>query len=395
MSVEKKFKQKVIYTVALAATFLFFTTPVFSQSLPQGGTVVEGAANLDYTSQANTLNVNVGSDKVITNWDSFNVASGHTVNFNRDTSFVSLNRVTGKDPSSIFGNINSKNGQIFLVNANGILFGKGSHVNVPGLVASTLDITNENFMKGNYEFYKVEGKNGSIVNQGIISTNKAGGYICLLSQAVDNQNVAIANSGTVTLAAGEQIRVVSLDNKDLIQVYVDKEVQSKILGIDGKPMDSAIKNSGTIQADGGKVILTAKAVNKVFDYAINNSGVVQAASVSDKDGVIELTASGAPILNTATGVIAASKEIKIVNETSDIVNEGTIRVSSPVSGTATITLIANNGAVLNSGSITTNGTSTAINGGRVALLGATLLQNGLISADAYLAGIAGTIELIS
>ncbi|MFA5272119.1 MAG: filamentous hemagglutinin N-terminal domain-containing protein, partial [Candidatus Omnitrophota bacterium] len=393
MNLEKNFSQKLIYTVAFAATFLFFTTPVFSQELPQGGTVVEGNVNLDYT-QANTLNVNVGSDKVITDWDSFNVGTGNTVNFNRDTSFVSLNRVTGADPSSIFGTINAQNGQIFLVNSNGILFGQGSHVNAAGLVASTLDITNENFMKGKYEFYKVAGKNGYVINQGIISTNKAGGYICLLSQAVDNQGVAIANLGTVTLAAGEKI-TVGLDNKDLISVVVDEAVQSEIIGPDGQTMDSAIKNSGVIQANGGKIILTAKVLNKVFDYAINNTGVIQAASLNDKDGVIELTASGAPIVNKAEGVITASKQITIVNEISDIINEGTISVVSPIADIAVITITANNGSIVNTGSVTANGTSTAINGGRVALLGATLLQNGLISADAYEAGTAGRVEIIS
>jgi len=208
----KKSKNIGIYKIVVSAIFLFLLSfNSFSQELPQNGTVVKGVAALDY-SVPDTLNVNVGSDKVITNWDSFNVGSGKTVNFNRDSSFIALTRVTGADPSSIFGTINATNGQIFLVNPNGIIFGSGSHVNAAGLVASTLDISNEDFMAGRYNFYKVDDKNGYIVNKGIIKTSKPGGYICLFSQAIDNQGVAIADLGTVALAAGEEI-TMSLDDK--------------------------------------------------------------------------------------------------------------------------------------------------------------------------------------
>jgi len=311
----KKSKNIGIYKIVVSAIFLFLLSfNSFSQELPQNGTVVKGVAALDY-SVPDTLNVNIGSDKVITNWDSFNVGSGKTVNFNRDSSFIdssfiALNRVTGADPSSIFGTINATNGQIFLVNPNGIIFGSGSHVNAAGLVASTLDISNEDFMAGRYNFYKVDDKNGYIVNKGIIKTSKPGGYICLFSQAIDNQGVAIADLGTVALAAGEEI-TMSLDDKGLISVVIAKEVQPTIFDADGNRMDSAIKNSGTLSANGGKVILTAEVLNDVFDYAINNSGVIQAAALDEHDGVIELTASGAPILLAATGRIEASGNISI------------------------------------------------------------------------------------
>ncbi|MFA5196314.1 MAG: filamentous hemagglutinin N-terminal domain-containing protein, partial [Bacteroidales bacterium] len=275
----KKFSKKIsIYKIAFSAIFLFsLSSNCFSQSLPEGGTVVDGSATINYT-DPNTVDITIGSDKSIINWNSYNVDAGKTVNYNRDSSFISLNRVTGADPSSIFGTINATNGQIFLVNPNGIIFGSGSHVNAAGLVASTLDITNENFMKGNYEFFKVAGKNGYIVNKGIIRTTKPGGYICLFSQAIDNQGFAVADLGTVVLAAGEEI-TMSLDDKGTISVVISKEVQSAISDADGNRFDSAIKNSGTIQANGGKIILTAAVLNDVFDYAINNSGVIEAQAL--------------------------------------------------------------------------------------------------------------------
>jgi len=67
-------------------------------------------------------------------------------------------------------------------------------------------------------------------------------------------------------------------------------------------MDSAIKNTGIISANGGKVILTAKVLNSVFDYAINNTGVIKAKSLVNHNGVVELTATGAPICNIGTGL---------------------------------------------------------------------------------------------
>jgi len=161
----KKSRKIGIHKIAVSAIFLFsLSSNCFSQSLPQGGTVVDGSAAINYT-DPNTVDVNIGSDKAIIDWNSYNVAKDHTVNYNRESSFICLNRVTGANPSEIFGTINATNGQIFLVNPNGIIFGPGSHVNAAGLVASTLDITNENFIKGNYEFFKVADKNGYIVNK--------------------------------------------------------------------------------------------------------------------------------------------------------------------------------------------------------------------------------------
>ncbi|MFA5008279.1 MAG: filamentous hemagglutinin N-terminal domain-containing protein [Candidatus Omnitrophota bacterium] len=404
MGLLKNLNQKIICQIALAAIFLFLFTPVcFSQNLPANGTVVGGdtQAQLDY-STPNELNVNVHVDKVITNWESFNVAAGHTVNFKRDSSFIALNRVTGSDPSSIFGNINATNGQIFLVNPNGIIFGSGSHVNAAGLVASTLDISNEDFMKGNYEFFKVAGKNGYIVNKGIISTSKPGGYICLFSQAIDNQGAAIADLGTIALASGEEI-TMSLDDKGIISVVVAKEVQSTIVDANGNRFDNAIKNSGTLQANGGKIILTAKVLNNVFDYAINNSGVIQAAALDEHDGVVELKANGAPIINTSTGTIEASGSIDITSEDSDIINEGGIKVEDitlatidpDTVGPVIILDAGNDGTITNTGSIMVNGTIANVNGGRIALIAATVLQKGIVIANAYDGGTAGKVEIIA
>jgi filamentous hemagglutinin family protein len=117
---------------------------------PTGGSVVAGSAGIQQS--GNTTNINQSSNSAIINWQGFSIGAKETVNFNQPgSSSVTLNRVIGNETSVINGALNA-NGQVFIVNSAGVLFGKGAQVNVGGLVASTLDITNANFMAGNYTF---------------------------------------------------------------------------------------------------------------------------------------------------------------------------------------------------------------------------------------------------
>ena len=121
-----------------------------SYALPTGGTVSAGSASI--AGGAGTTTINQSSQNVAINWQGFSIAPSEAVRFVQpNASAVALNRVLGADPSSILGSL-SANGKVFLVNPNGILFGKGAQVNVAGLVASTRNITDSNFMAGNYKF---------------------------------------------------------------------------------------------------------------------------------------------------------------------------------------------------------------------------------------------------
>ena len=185
------FKRFMVLLFVFSLIFL----PNIGYCLPQGENVVHGKASFD-RSQSNTLNINVSTDKLITNWDSFSIAQPEAVHFYQpSSSSVALNRVVGSDPSSILGTLTAT-GKIFLINPNGILFGKGCRVDTAGMIASTLDISNDDFLAGKYTFY---GKGGSVVNQGYIRA--PGGYVALLGSTLENTGVIEAELGSVALAS--------------------------------------------------------------------------------------------------------------------------------------------------------------------------------------------------
>lgn len=202
-------------------------------ALPAGGVVTAGGATIN--SGAASTTITQSTPNAVINWQSFNVAAGQTVQFVQpNAASVALNRVTGANPSSILGNL-SANGRVFLVNPNGILFGQGASVNVGGLVASTLNITDANFMARNYQFAGVS--NGSVVNQGAIHAD--GGYVALLGANVSNQGLISANLGTVALAAGNAM-ALDMAGDELLNVTVNQGV-----------VDALVQNGGLIRANGG------------------------------------------------------------------------------------------------------------------------------------------------
>jgi filamentous hemagglutinin family protein len=252
------------------AVMLAFGANVYA--LPVGGVVTAGSATIN--SGTGTTTINQATQNAAINWQSFNIAAGQAVQFVQpNASSVALNRVVGANPSSILGSL-SANGKVFLVNPNGILFGQGASVNVGGLVASSLNITDKNFMAGNYAF--TEAGAGSIVNQGTINAN--GGYVALLGANVSNQGVISASSGTVALAAGNAI-TLDMAGDGLLNVVVNQGA-----------VNALADNGGLIRADGGVVLMTAQAAGTLLQTAVNNSGVIQAQTLDNRGGTIKLLA---------------------------------------------------------------------------------------------------------
>ena len=237
-------------------------------ALPAGGVVTVGGATIS----GNSATITQSSQNVAINWQGFSIGAGEAVRFIQpNSSSVALNRVLGADPSSIFGSI-SANGKVFLVNPNGILFGRGSSVNVGGLVASTLNITDSDFMAGNYKF--ANNSNAAVSNQGTI--NADGGYVALLGANVSNEGTLIVRLGTVALAAGNAI-TLDVAGDGLLNVTVNEGA-----------VNALVQNGDLIQADGGHVLLTTQAAGSLLQTVVNNTGVIRAQTIENRNGTIML-----------------------------------------------------------------------------------------------------------
>jgi filamentous hemagglutinin family protein len=246
--------------------------------LPSGGQVSAGQASIAVN--GSHMDVNQSSQNAAINWQTFNIGSNAQVDFHQpDSSAVAVNRIADTNGSQIMGKLNA-NGQVYLINPNGVLFGKGSQVNVGGLVASTLDTGND--PAGGRRAFAAAGGNGKIVNQGTLNAGacpepcRGGGYIALLGSQVSNQGVIQAKLGTVALAAGDKITLEFSGDK-LIDVEVDKGA-----------LQTLAENKQLIQADGGIILMTAKAADALLSGVVNNEGVIEARTVENHNGVIKL-----------------------------------------------------------------------------------------------------------
>jgi filamentous hemagglutinin family protein len=271
--------------IACLSVLPFFAQAALSApattELPSGGQVSAGQASIAVNACPEPcrggarMDVNQTSQNASINWQTFNIGSDAQVDFHQpDASAIAVNRIADPNGSQIMGRLNA-NGQIYLINPNGVLFGKGSQVNVGGLVASTLDTADGNTAADRRRTFSATGGNGKIVNQGTL-TAAPEGYIALLGNQVSNQGVIQARLGMAALAAGDKVTLEFAGDK-LVNVEVDKGA-----------LQTLVENKQLIQADGGIVLMTAKAADALLSGLVNNEGVVEARTVEEHNGVIKL-----------------------------------------------------------------------------------------------------------
>ena len=250
------------------------------QAGPTGPQVVAGQAS--FATNGNVFSI-TNTPGAIINWQSFNVNANEITRFVQETSNSAvLNRIVGQDPSRILGSLQS-NGKVFLINPNGIVFGQGARVDVGGLVASTLNISDSDFRAGKNTFTANAGA-GTISNDGEI-TALSGGKVFLVATSVENKGIINAPNGDVVLAAGRSVKLVDAGNPDLDVVV-------------SAPQDSAI-NLGQIVSNGGRV--------GIYGALVNQRGVVNADSaVVGANGRILLKASGDTVLGAGSVTTASS-----------------------------------------------------------------------------------------
>ena len=270
-------------------------------ALPEGAQVQSGSVALESGADG-SLQV-TASDQAIIQWSSFDIASNERVQFLQPSSTATvLNRVVGGQASQIAGSL-AANGWLFLINPAGITFAPSARVEVGGLIASSLDLSNEAFLSRHYQFLQPAGATpASVVNRGTMTTMAPGGVLALLGGAVANHGTMTARLGTVALAAGAKT-TLTLDLEGLLAVVVDEPTAGLVLGMDGRLPEAAV-NTGTLAAEGGAVCVTAAALHQVFDRLVNQTGVLEATSTLERQGRIFLTASGGDV--RLGGRVAAS-----------------------------------------------------------------------------------------
>lgn len=329
--------------------------PPAATALPTGASVVAGQASVRQSGAR--MDIEQTSTRAAINWLSFDIGAQAKVQVQMpNAQSVSLNRVIGADPSALFGQLSS-NGQVVLVNPNGIVFGAGSRVDVGGLVASAMDIRTADFMAGRMLFNR-GGSTAGVLNQGTLTAGP-GGYIALLAPEVRNEGVVSAQFGTVALAAGEAV-TMDLAGSTLLGVKVDPA-----------SVKALVDNRQLVQAEGGQVLMSAGAARHLLSQAV--AGQAGADQLVESGGVVRLVSSSGQVSVGAGRIAVEGSTVDVAGQLSASgAQAGEVRVSADYLG--------------QSGRIDAN--AAASTGGQVQLDASTLIQtaSARITADGAAAG---------
>ncbi|MBT5229401.1 MAG: filamentous hemagglutinin N-terminal domain-containing protein, partial [Methylococcales bacterium] len=261
--------------------------PTIGLCAPTGGTVVSGGISIQQDGQ--TTNIFQSTQQAIINWDGFNIGSNEIVNFIQpSSSSIALNRVISGNPTTILGQLNA-NGVVILVNPRGILFTQSATLDVAGLVATTLDVGNQDFLSGKLQFSRSGELAGSVINEGELTATD-NGFIVLAGDYVENTGIVTANLGQVGLAAASEI-TLDLQGDGLVSFVIDGEAVSDLAGV---------KNSGDLIAQGGRVVMTANVASELISTSVSNLGLVRAQSIAEHEGEIYLLGNDADVIQTGT-----------------------------------------------------------------------------------------------
>jgi len=336
--------QKQLSAFLLSAIFLpYALTPCGLMANPAGGVVSQGAATI--SGGAGSLFINQTSDRAIINWQDFSIQSGELTQFIQPgSSSATLSRVIGLNPSSIYGTL-SANGQLYLVNPNGIMVGPTGVINAQSFIASTLDVADSEFMAGGA--MRFSGASGAKVeNLGTI--NALGGDVFLIGKEVVNAGTINAASGTVGLAGGTDILLTPAGaSGSKLAVAVSSGsgsvTNSGMIDASGTVGDHAsnveIVTTGDLTLGAGSSITTSGA-GEIYLAAqsgnfINNvgAGVLTAASnrwIIYTNGEAGLVRGGLVETATQTGTYAANPPASLAGTSGKLLIFGTAPATPPV-----------------------------------------------------------------
>ena len=269
-----------------------------AQTLPSGGSVVPGSGDATVNYSGNTMTVTQTTKGAIINWGSFSIGNGYGVTFDQrfGNTSVTLNRVVGfgygygPSPSNIGGTLTS-NGTVFLINTAGIMFSGGATINVGGLIATTVDMSNTAFdagVAGNTYVFDIAGSSADVENYAQINA-AAGGTVAFLGQNITNFGDINAPGGTVAFGAANAA-TITLDpfGDGLTQLAITQPAAAD---------QGRIRNHyNTISADGGQILMRAANVGGGSVASITSTGTLRAQGTASRAGRIELTAAGGTVL---------------------------------------------------------------------------------------------------
>ena len=359
-------------------------------SNPSGANVRFGDVRLERS--GNQLRVFQGTDRAIIDWNDFSIRGGESTRFRQPRSASAvLNRVRGGDISRIDGSLFA-NGNVFLLNPNGIVVGKTGVIDTGGFVGSTLDVSDEEFLAGGDLNFRGSSQAG-IVNLGTISA--AHGDVFLMAATVDNSGFIRAPRGTVGLAAGNDILLKESGEE---RVFVR--------GASGSRKENGVVNRGDIEAN---VAELKSYGGNIYGMAVKNEGRVAATGVSREGGQLFLRAGGGGRIRS-TGTLTAKRPAN--NSGGNIVVDsgaagrtevgGTVDAGSSDGSGGSVLLLGNEIEVMNDSLILadggTGGGRIFIGGGREGLdprfsnaTDVTIGNGALIDASATSAGDGGEV----
>ena len=326
------------FTQRILAAFLIYLIggfPALAYASPTGRNIVSGSGTITDDGSGN-LTINQTSDKLIIDWNSFSIDASQSVTFVQpNTNSQAVSNVLGLDPSIIAGALIA-NGQVFLVNTNGIIVQPTANIDVGALIMSTLKISNQDFLNDLYKFTQDTDKMvGLILNEGTI---RASDFAAMIAPAIQNKGVVVASLGGVGMASGEEVTLDFIGD-GLINFTINQAVEGTVLDSDGNVIDDRIHNSGTIQANGGTVLLTALNASDIIKNVVNNEGMIEANTVVKKDGKILLMGGDQGIVRVS-GTLDASGDdsgekggtVHVLGEKVALSKGGVVNVSGDAGG---------------------------------------------------------------
>ena len=301
-------------TAAITAAMMAMSVGGIAYAMPQGEVVRSGKGEI--TRQDKDMTVNQDSKRLAIDWAGFDIANDERVTFRQpDRDSVALNRVVG-DAASVIDGALSGNGHVYVINPNGVLFGKNASVDVGSLVASTARISDRdmtNFAGADGITMAIpEDSSAKVINAGTIRAE--GGLVVLHAAEVENSGTITNPAGTTALAAARNLSL-SADTAGKINFTVD-----------GALAKAKALNSGMLKADGGYLVMTARSAGDVMSTVVNNTGTMEAKTLRQNEkgeifldggdnGVVELSgtidASGMEAGQSAGSIKAIGAETHV------------------------------------------------------------------------------------